>query len=73
MFSLKQVDYSLLLSAFSSKATSWLVGNETIPPITEPEDASDILKGLFQTYDKRLRPGHAGKSYLMLVIVHNCT
>jgi len=51
----------------SSKATSWLVGNETIPPITEPENASDILEGLFQNYDKRLRPGHAGKALRITV------
>ena len=50
-------------------ATSRLVRNEKMPPITEPEHASDILKGIFQNYDKQLRPGHSGKSYRMFVIV----
>ena len=74
MFSLDENKLIILYSFqhFSSKATSWLVGNETIPPINEPENASNILKGLFQNYDKRLRPGHGGKSYSMFVIVHNC-
>lgn len=50
----------LFFSTISLKETSKLVGNETIPPINEPENATDILKGLFLNYDKRLRPGHAG-------------
>ena len=67
----EQIDYCFFLLIFSSKATtSWLVGKETIPPINEPENASDILKGLFQNYDKRLRPGHAGENYLTLITGH---
>lgn len=31
-----------------------------MPPVIEPQNASDILKILFQNYDKTLRPKHAG-------------
>ncbi|XP_078354134.1 gamma-aminobutyric acid receptor subunit beta-2-like isoform X1 [Oculina patagonica] len=51
----------------STVETERLLGNGTIPPVTEPRNATDILKELFQNYDKRLRPGHAGKALTITV------
>ncbi|KAJ7372554.1 hypothetical protein OS493_019065 [Desmophyllum pertusum] len=45
----------------SVSGTGPLLGNETIPPVNEPHNATDILEKLFQNYDKRLRPEHTGK------------
>ena len=45
---------------------------ETMPPVIESQNASDILKTLFQNYDKRLRPRHAG-TLTVLLIVENWT
>lgn len=57
---------TLLLACNSSEKRSernddHFLKMETVPPVIEPQNASDILKILFQNYDKTLRPKHAGE------------
>ena len=42
---------------------------EEMPPVLEPQNASAILKKLLSNYDKRLRPGHAGKFRVFLFLL----
>ena len=55
---------STLLCYFSTGDID--VTSGMLPPLNEPPNVTNILDGLFKTYDKRLRPLHGGELYLHL-------
>lgn len=58
---LKAKLYFFFLTTLFFRAVDVDITDGTLPPLTEPPNATAILDKMFFNYDKRLRPMYGGK------------